>query len=82
MKSFSVAVAVAVMLTFICLQESSAAPLTEVQENLVSFDTQAAAPVKPHVDLWEKLLSNRQKRSTVYCGRCCDAGVCRKCCYA
>uniref|UniRef100_A0A3Q3ES40 Hepcidin-like n=1 Tax=Kryptolebias marmoratus TaxID=37003 RepID=A0A3Q3ES40_KRYMA len=58
MKSFSVAVAVAVMLTFICLQESSAAPLTE------------------------KLLSNRQKRSTVYCGRCCDAGVCRKCCYA
>ncbi|KAK9513364.1 hypothetical protein VZT92_026902 [Zoarces viviparus] len=32
MKTFSVAVAVAVVLTFICIQQSSAVPITEVQE--------------------------------------------------
>uniref|UniRef100_A0A8C9XAW1 Hepcidin n=1 Tax=Sander lucioperca TaxID=283035 RepID=A0A8C9XAW1_SANLU len=32
MKTFSVAVAVAVVLTFICIQQSSAVPVTEVQE--------------------------------------------------
>nr|AEJ86584.1 hepcidin [Scatophagus argus] len=31
MKTFSVAVVVAVVLTFICLQESSAVPVTEVR---------------------------------------------------
>nr|AEJ86585.1 hepcidin [Nemipterus japonicus] len=42
MKTFSVAVAVAVVLTFICLQESSAVPLTEVTTGLtlVSFHHQ------------------------------------------
>uniref|UniRef100_A0A3B4FE99 Uncharacterized protein n=1 Tax=Pundamilia nyererei TaxID=303518 RepID=A0A3B4FE99_9CICH len=31
MKTFSVAVAVAVVLTFICVQQSSAVPVTELQ---------------------------------------------------
>lgn len=34
MKTFSVAVAVAVVLTFICIQESSAVPVTEVRTRL------------------------------------------------
>ncbi|KAM7420279.1 hypothetical protein PAMA_014809 [Pampus argenteus] len=38
MKTFSVAVVVAVVLTFICIQESSAVPVTEVQEMEMMID--------------------------------------------
>ncbi|KAM7382509.1 hypothetical protein PAMP_002236 [Pampus punctatissimus] len=80
MKTFSVAVAVAVVLTFICIQESSAVPVTEVQEVEMMID---GSPVTGEVqmDSWMKPQGDRLKRA-LYCGRCCDNGVCRRCCYA
>jgi len=39
MKTFSVAVAVAVVLTFICIQESSAAPSSEVRARFKPFQS-------------------------------------------
>ncbi|XP_067458396.1 hepcidin-like [Thunnus thynnus] len=81
MKTFSIAVAVAVVLTFICIQENSAVPVVEVQgmEVMISDDAPLAADSEAALALLEVL--RRQKRG-LYCGRCCDNGVCRKCCYA
>ncbi|XP_008283267.1 hepcidin-1 isoform X1 [Stegastes partitus] len=77
MKTFSVAVAVAVMLTFICIQESSAVPLSEDQELEVSLfpEHPAAANGESAVDSWEK--SGIHCR--ICCG-CCTPGVCGLCC--
>ncbi|CAI5662924.1 unnamed protein product [Oreochromis niloticus] len=52
MKTFSVAVAVAVVLTFICVQQSSAVPVTEEQEleEPMSMDYPAAAHEQILVD--------------------------------
>ncbi|XP_059194824.1 hepcidin-like [Centropristis striata] len=72
MKTFSVAVALAVVLAFICIQESSADPITGVQEpeepeEPMSNDNPAAE----HQELpgrLEKMLSDiRQKRQTNCC---------------
>ncbi|XP_068996370.1 hepcidin-like [Embiotoca jacksoni] len=84
MKTFSVAVAVAVMLTFICIQESSAVPLTEEQELEVPvsiFDAAAAAE-ETSVDSWKTLYSSRQKRSAKcrFCCGCCGMSGCGVCC--
>ncbi|XP_059194826.1 hepcidin-like [Centropristis striata] len=72
MKTFSVAVAVAVVLAFICIQESSADPITGVQEpeEPISNDNPAAE----HQELpgrLEKMLSNiREKRQIICCHNC------------
>nr|AHF46363.1 hepcidin [Amatitlania nigrofasciata] len=84
MKTFSVAVAVAVLLTFICLHESSAVPLTEEQEleEPMSIEYPAAAHEEASVDTWKMLYNSRQKRGIKcrFCCGCCTAGVCGLCC--
>ncbi|XP_042345986.1 hepcidin-like isoform X2 [Plectropomus leopardus] len=76
MKTFSVAVAVAVMLAFICTQESSALPLTGVEEleQPVNNDN-GDNPVADHQE-WPMEMGNRQfnireKRSPVKCTPYC-----------
>ncbi|XP_038568015.1 hepcidin-like isoform X1 [Micropterus salmoides] len=84
MKTLSVAVAVAVVLTFICLPESSAVPVTEVQEleEPMSDDNLAAAHVDMSVESWKMPYNNRQKRGIEcrFCCGCCTPGVCGVCC--
>ncbi|XP_073340869.1 hepcidin-like [Pagrus major] len=73
MKTFSVAVAVAVVLTFICLQESSAASFTEVQE--LEEPLSNGSPVDAHEEMseesWKMPYNNRHKRSPAGCRFCC-----------
>nr|AMS34833.1 hepcidin [Scatophagus argus] len=73
MKTFSVAVVVAVVLTFICLQESSAVPVTEEQEleQPVSNDNPVAAHEEMSVESWKMPYHNRQKRNPAGCRFCC-----------
>ncbi|XP_030248974.1 hepcidin-like [Sparus aurata] len=94
MKTFSVAVAVAVVLTFICLQESSAVSSTEVQEleEPMSSDVAVAAYEEMSEDAWKMPYSNRHKRSPArrknrrrrcrFCCDCCppDMSGCGTCC--
>nr|ACF49395.1 hepcidin isoform 2 [Oplegnathus fasciatus]ACF49397.1 hepcidin isoform 4 [Oplegnathus fasciatus]ACF49399.1 hepcidin isoform 2 [Oplegnathus fasciatus]ACF49401.1 hepcidin isoform 4 [Oplegnathus fasciatus] len=86
MKTFSVAVAVAVVLTFICLQESSAVSVTEQQvqelEEPMSNDNPAAAHEEMSEESWKMPYNNRQKRGfkCKFCCGCCRRGVCGLCC--
>ncbi|XP_045898296.1 hepcidin-like [Micropterus dolomieu] len=84
MKTLSVAVAVAVVLAFICLPESSAVPVTEVQEleEPMSNDNLAAAHEDMSVESWKMPYNNRQKRGIKcrFCCGCCTPGVCGVCC--
>ncbi|XP_070767430.1 hepcidin-like [Enoplosus armatus] len=84
MKTFSVAVAVAVVLTFICLQESSAVPVTEMQEleEPMSNDNPVAAQDETSVDSWQMPYNNREKRGIKcrFCCGCCTPGICGVCC--
>ncbi|XP_059194843.1 hepcidin-like [Centropristis striata] len=86
MKTFSVAVAAVAMLTFICIQESSAVPVTEVPEleetmsndSLVSYEDES-------VETWMMPFDIREKRQTGpikcrFCCGCCFVGVCGMCC--
>ncbi|XP_008283269.1 hepcidin-like [Stegastes partitus] len=59
MKTFSIAVAVAVVLTFICIQESSAVPVIteQVLEEPVDFDNEA-----DFAESLKMLVNSRQKR--------------------
>ncbi|XP_073340874.1 hepcidin-like isoform X3 [Pagrus major] len=72
MKTFSVAVAVAVVLTFICLQESSAASFTEVQE--LEEPMSNGSPVAAHEEMaeesWKMSYASRRWRCRK-CYRCC-----------
>ncbi|XP_027142658.1 hepcidin-like [Larimichthys crocea] len=83
MKTFSVAVAVAVMLAFICLQESSAVPVNEEQE--LEQQIYFADPEMP-VESWKMPYHLRQKRHSsaakcLFCCRCCpDMIGCGICC--
>ncbi|KAI3361409.1 hypothetical protein L3Q82_013576 [Scortum barcoo] len=54
MKPFCDAVALAVVLTFICLQESSAVPVAEMQEpeEALSYDSPAAEHEETSVETW------------------------------
>nr|QBO59816.1 hepcidin1 [Chelon ramada]QBO59818.1 hepcidin1 [Chelon ramada] len=83
MKIFSVAVAVAVVLTFICIQESSAVPVAEELELEVPMipDTPDAHG-ETSVDSWEMLYKSRQKRDARcrFCCGCCEPGICGVCC--
>ncbi|XP_030606431.1 hepcidin-like [Archocentrus centrarchus] len=78
MKTLTAAVTVAIVVTFMCILKSSAVP---VVEELMSIDVPAAAPEEISVDSWKMLRNGRQKRG-LYCGKCCDGKVCRRCCYA
>uniref|UniRef100_A0A671WMC6 Hepcidin n=1 Tax=Sparus aurata TaxID=8175 RepID=A0A671WMC6_SPAAU len=86
MKTFSVAVAVAIVLTFICLQESSAVSSTEVQEleEPMSNDGAVAAAEEMSEDTWKMPYNNRHKRSPADCRFCCgccpDMTGCGVCC--
>ncbi|XP_026040957.1 hepcidin-like [Astatotilapia calliptera] len=84
MKTFSVAVAVAVVLTFICVQQSSAVPVTEEQEleEPMSMDYPAAAQEEASVDSWKTLYNSRHKRGIKcrFCCGCCTPGICGVCC--
>ncbi|CAK6954256.1 hepcidin-like [Scomber scombrus] len=80
MKTFSVAVTVAVMLTFICIQESFAAVSeVQVQEEVMSNDSPVAAHEETSVESWMMPHNSRQKRSRK-CRFCCRRGVCGLCC--
>ncbi|XP_034554067.1 hepcidin-like [Notolabrus celidotus] len=86
MKTLRVAVVVAVVLTFICIQESSAVPVTEVQLEEPNNNDSPVAEHSEHpeasVDAWMMPYNSRQKRSgkcKICCG-CCTPGVCGLCC--
>ncbi|XP_056300352.1 hepcidin-like [Pseudoliparis swirei] len=81
MKMFSVAVAVAIVLTFICIQQSSAVPAAEVQEpgEPMSVSNPAADHEETALDSWKMPYNNREKRGTK-CKFCCSSGVCGLCC--
>uniref|UniRef100_A0A3Q3ESE5 Hepcidin n=1 Tax=Kryptolebias marmoratus TaxID=37003 RepID=A0A3Q3ESE5_KRYMA len=88
MNSFTVAVAVAVMLTSICLQESSAVPLTEVTHELVEAMTDDS-PVAAHEEIpeeswnmpYEAMEMRRRRRRCRFCCGCCPNMVgCGTCC--
>ncbi|TWW79602.1 Hepcidin Precursor [Takifugu flavidus] len=74
MKTFSVAVVAAVLLALICLQESSALPLSEVEdvEVPVMDDNGAAVYEEMPVDSWKMPYTNRHKRSPKRCKFCCN----------
>ncbi|XP_062255464.1 hepcidin-like [Platichthys flesus] len=82
MKTFSVAVTVAFVLVFICIQQSSATfPEVQELEEAVSNDNAAAEHQETSVDSW-MMPYNRQKRAfkCKFCCGCCRAGVCGLCC--
>ncbi|KAJ4931089.1 hypothetical protein JOQ06_025388 [Pogonophryne albipinna] len=84
MKTFWVAVAVAVVLTCICMEESSAVPVTEVQELEEPMSNES--PVTEHEeaseDSWKMPYYVREKRGIKckFCCNCCRRGVCGLCC--
>ncbi|XP_059194828.1 hepcidin-like [Centropristis striata] len=73
MKTFSVAVAVAVVLAFICIQESSADPITGVQEPEEPISN--SNPAAEHQELpgrLEKMLSNIREMLQIKCCHTCQ----------
>ncbi|XP_062283498.1 hepcidin-like isoform X1 [Scomber scombrus] len=79
MKTLSVAVAVAAALAFSCIQESSAAPLTgmQEQEEAMSNDDPVAERQEVSVDS-SKMANNRPKRESPCCD--CPYFYCEACC--
>ncbi|XP_070822467.1 hepcidin-like [Chaetodon trifascialis] len=83
MKTFSVAVAVAVVLTFICLQQSSAVPVSEVEE---LEEPMSLEHLEIPVELWTMPYSSRMKRHSsparckFCCGCCPNMHGCGVCC--
>ncbi|KAL7392836.1 hypothetical protein ABVT39_002393 [Epinephelus coioides] len=87
MKTFSVAVAVAIVLAFICTQESSALPVTGVEElvELVSSDDPVADHQELPVELGEMPfnIEGEQQSGAIkcrFCCSCCAFGFCGMCC--
>nr|AFE88621.1 hepcidin-2 [Scophthalmus maximus] len=82
MKTLTVAVAVAVVLAFIWMQESAATFHGAQQpEEAVSNEDPAADPQETPVDSW-MMPSNRQKRGMKckFCCNCCNLNGCGVCC--
>nr|ABY84839.1 hepcidin [Notothenia angustata] len=80
MKTFWFAVAVAVVLTSICIQESSAVPGPEVQEleeleEPMSIESLVSDQEEPSEDSWKMPSSIREKRG-IKCRFRCSHGVC------
>nr|XP_020445828.1 hepcidin-like [Monopterus albus] len=88
MKTFSIAVAVTLMLAFICILESSAIPFKEVQEleEAGSNDTPVVAHQEMSMESWMMPNHIRQKRYSYlslcrYCCACCkNYKGCGMCC--
>ncbi|XP_037532735.1 hepcidin-1 [Nematolebias whitei] len=87
MKAFSIAVAVTLVLAFICVLESAAVPFTGVQdqEEAGSNDTPVAAHQDTSVESWMMPNHMRQKRQSHlslcrYCCNCCRNKGCGFCC--
>nr|AEK98543.1 hepcidin [Miichthys miiuy] len=87
MKAFSIAVAVTLVLAFICILESSAVPFTGVQEleEAGSNDTPVAAHQEMSMESWMIPNLVRQKRQSNislcrYCCNCCKNKGCGFCC--
>ncbi|XP_062277955.1 hepcidin-like [Scomber scombrus] len=75
MKTFSVAVAVAVVLTFICIQESSAVPVTEVEK--LPFN---AIPGNAPWLIPEEYKPKKKESACRLCCGCCEMSGCGVCC--
>ncbi|XP_035528712.1 hepcidin-like [Morone saxatilis] len=81
MKTFSVVVAVAVVLAFICLQESSAVPVTELKELEEAISNDSASQEETSVETWMMPYNVRQSPIRCrYCCGCCELDVCGMCC--
>lgn len=87
MKAFSIAVAVTLVLAFICILESSAVPFSGVQEleEAGSDDTPVAAHQEMSMESWKMPNLARQKRQShlslcQYCCNCCQNKGCGYCC--
>ncbi|XP_024119925.1 hepcidin [Oryzias melastigma] len=87
MKSFIAAVSLAVLLTFVCFQESSAVPVTEVHEleGTLTDDSPLPADLKMPVTSWKTLYDIRKKREARaagcrFCCGCCGMSGCGVCC--
>nr|ABY84826.1 hepcidin [Eleginops maclovinus] len=84
MKTFCVAVAVALMLTFICIQESSAVPVTDVEEleEPLIYDTPLTEHEDTSDDSWMTpyTRARRRRRKCRFCCGCCNPGICQTCC--
>ncbi|XP_035496795.1 hepcidin-1 [Scophthalmus maximus] len=88
MKAFSIAVAVTLVLAFVCILESSAVPFPGVQEleEAGSNDTPAAAHQETSMEPWTVPSHIRQKRQSHislcrWCCNCCKANKgCGFCC--
>ncbi|XP_070768016.1 hepcidin-like [Enoplosus armatus] len=75
MKTFCVVVSVAVMLAFVCLQESSASPVAVVQEleEAMSNDNPVAEHQEKPVESSKMPHNDRQKRHSGFeCRPCCN----------
>ncbi|KAM7383099.1 hypothetical protein PAMP_002781 [Pampus punctatissimus] len=87
MKAFSIAVAVTLVLAFICILESSAVPFTTVQEQeeAGSNDTPVAAHQEMSMESWMMPNHSRPKRQSHislcrWCCKCCKNKGCGFCC--
>ncbi|XP_072249433.1 hepcidin-like [Leuresthes tenuis] len=86
MKIFSVAVAMAVVLTFICIQESSAAPSSEVHDRVEEMAVHSPVAEKQEmpVEFLKMPYGIGQKRlagaKCKFCCNCCRLSGCGFCC--
>ncbi|TDH11241.1 hypothetical protein EPR50_G00058730 [Perca flavescens] len=82
MKTFGVAVAV--VLTFVCIQQNSAVPATEVQEleQPMTTENPVAEYEATSVDSWKMPYKIRHKRGIEcrFCCMCCFPPACGVCC--
>uniref|UniRef100_A0A8C5E3P4 Hepcidin n=1 Tax=Gouania willdenowi TaxID=441366 RepID=A0A8C5E3P4_GOUWI len=81
MKTLSVFVAVAIVLTVMCSQQSSAVPVLQGEEleETIFFANPGGAMDETVMDSMKTLSNNRQKRG-LDCEFCCRDGGCGICC--
>ncbi|XP_077383277.1 uncharacterized protein LOC144022399 [Festucalex cinctus] len=92
MKTFSVVIAVTIMMAFICLQENSASSVSGTQEldDVLDEDSPVPALEETSEESWKLCeltwrdmpYSNRHKRAFKcrFCCGCCKPGICGVCC--
>ncbi|XP_076004695.1 hepcidin-1 [Genypterus blacodes] len=88
MKAFSIAVAVTLVLAFVCILQSSAVPYAGVQEpeEAESNDTPVATHQEASMEPWKSAGPVRQKRYShlslcIWCCNCCPGNKgCGFCC--
>uniref|UniRef100_A0A3Q2P5W4 Hepcidin-like n=1 Tax=Fundulus heteroclitus TaxID=8078 RepID=A0A3Q2P5W4_FUNHE len=80
MKTFTVAIAVALMLTFLCIQVSSAVPTTEgpALMEVLSDDEALTAEQDMPEESWN--MRRRRRRCRFCCGCCPNMIGCGTCC--